>query len=151
MIIDIVILISMVVSAQSLSCMHHGPFSLNNMLHAAEMVTTVTIHRDITPKPNLPQEQLQVNDSIGNDTHPIDIIIESIEAPQIAGWSEPRYYTATVKTVLSGNTDKGNIIVQGGIPCRVGPLTEKTTYLLFGSIHQQKVEGTHSVQFGDAT
>jgi hypothetical protein len=142
MIIATILLLSYVVTTQSLSC--RAPidgFTLTNMLHAADLAVVVRIIRDITPKPKpiVPQE-IKVN--IGNTTHPV-FVIQIVDPPRIAGLPDPKYYTAFFQNVLSNSTDygTGQIIVRGGIACGIGSLKVQTTYLLFGSIRNEKVEG----------
>jgi hypothetical protein len=131
----------LVVPTQSLSCAFpsDGPFTLNSMLHAAEVAVVIKINKDITPpvKPIVPQE-IQVN--VGNATHPV-YVTEYIMPPMLGGMPDPKYYTAAVQNVIKGGYGTGQIIVRGGIPCGIGSLKVATTYLLFGSIQNQEVTG----------
>jgi hypothetical protein len=143
MIIAVILLLSYVVSTQSLSCAAPmDGFTLTNMLHAAEVTAVVRIIRDITPKPK-PIMPREVKVNIGNATHPVYEIRYIMEPPpQIAGLPDPKYYTAVFQNALGGDYGTGNIVVRGGIACGVGSLKVQTTYLLFGSIRNEKVEGT---------
>jgi hypothetical protein len=142
MIIAAILLLSYVVSTQSLSCAAPmDGFTLTNMLHAAEVTAVVRIIRDITPKPK-PIAPREVKVNIGNATHPVYEIRFIEPLPQIAGLPDPKYYTANFQNALGGDYGTGNIIVRGGIACGVGSLKVQTTYLLFGSIRNEKVEGT---------
>lgn len=137
----LILLSSIVVSTDALSCAYPaGGLTLNNALHAADIVVVARVGRDITPEPTpIVPQKIQIN--VGNATHPV-YVTQLIDPPQIGGYTEPKYYNGKFRNVLSGEAETGRIIIKAGLPCGISELKEKTTYVLFGTIRNEKVKGT---------